>query len=71
MFAKDLSNKIFLPPRHQGTKFNDNKHFSFVSWCLGGYSFRFTRVGNLGIEGILSLLIYFIPENLVLPLSEL
>jgi len=46
MFAKDLSNKIFLPPRHQDTKFNDNKHLFFVSWCLCGYSFRFIRVGN-------------------------
>jgi hypothetical protein len=58
MFAKDSSNKIFLPPRHEGTKFNYNKPLTFVSWCLGGYSFRFIRVGNLGIEGILSLLIY-------------
>jgi len=25
MFAKDLSNKIFSPPRHEGTKFNQSK----------------------------------------------
>jgi hypothetical protein len=47
MFAKDLSNKIFSPPRHQGTKSNFNKHLLFVSWCLCGYSFRFIRVGCL------------------------
>jgi hypothetical protein len=45
MFAKDSSNKKFLPPRHEATKFNYNKPFTFVSWCLGGYSFRFIRVG--------------------------
>ncbi len=44
MFAKDLSNKIFSPPRHQDTKLNYNKQFFFVSWCLGGYFFRFIRV---------------------------
>jgi len=31
MFAKDLSNKIFSPPRLQDTKFNYNKHLLFVS----------------------------------------
>ena len=45
MFAMDLSIKIFSPPRHKDTKFNYNKHFFFVSWCLCGYSFRFFRVG--------------------------
>ena len=43
MLAKDLSNKIFSPPRHQDTKFNSNKHLLFVSWCLCGYSFLFIR----------------------------
>jgi hypothetical protein len=42
MFAKDLSNKIFLPPRHEAIC---NKNFFFVPWCLCGYSFRFIRVG--------------------------
>ena len=45
MFAKDLSNKICSPLRHQDTKFNYNKHLLFVSWCLCGYSFRLVRVG--------------------------
>jgi hypothetical protein len=44
MFAKDLSNKIFSPPRHQDTKLKYNKQFFFVSWCLCGHSFRFIRV---------------------------
>jgi len=44
MFAKDLSNKIFSPPRLQDTKFNNKKNLLFVSWCLSGYSFRFIRV---------------------------
>ena len=34
MFAKDLSNKKFSPPRHQNTKVNINKHFFLVSWWL-------------------------------------
>jgi len=34
MFAKNLSNKIFLPPRRQDTKFNYNKHLFL---CLGAF----------------------------------
>jgi hypothetical protein len=34
MFAKDLSNKIFSPPRHQGTKFNINRNFFLVPLWL-------------------------------------
>jgi len=30
MFAKDLSNRIFSPPRHEGTKFNQSKFFLWV-----------------------------------------
>ena len=45
IFAKDLSNKIFSPPRHQDTKLNYNKQLLFVSLCLCGYSIRFIRVG--------------------------
>ena len=43
MFAKDFSNKIFLPP---DTKFN-RKYLLFVSWCLCGYSFQFIRVSQI------------------------
>jgi len=44
MFAKDLSNKIFSPQRHEDTKLKYNKQFFFVSWCLCGHSFRFIQV---------------------------
>jgi hypothetical protein len=41
--------RIFLTKyfRHQDAKtrsLNNNKHLLFVSWCLCGYSFQFTRV---------------------------
>jgi hypothetical protein len=56
MLAKDFSNKIFSPPRHQDTKLINNKHLLFVSLCLCGYPFRFIRVGNLGTKKIASIL---------------
>jgi hypothetical protein len=34
MFAKNLSNKIFLPPRRQDTKFNYNKHLFLCPGAL-------------------------------------
>jgi hypothetical protein len=53
-FLEDLSSidvkAVFVkvqPLRHEGTKFIYNKYLLFVSWCLGGYSFRFIWVGSL------------------------
>ena len=48
MFAQNLSNKIFSPPRHQDTKLNYIKQLLFVSLCLCGYSIRLCRVGLCG-----------------------
>ena len=46
MFAKDLSNKIFLPPRRQDTKFNYNKHLFL---CLGAFVAILSGLSGLGI----------------------
>jgi len=45
MFAKDLSNKIFLPPRRQDTKFNYNKHLFL---CLGAFVAILSGLSGLG-----------------------
>jgi len=47
MFAKDLSNKIFLPPRRQDTKFNYNKHLFL---CLGAIVAILSGLSGLGYD---------------------
>jgi hypothetical protein len=49
MFAKDLSNKIFLPPRRQDTKFNYNKHLFL---CLGAFVAIPSGLSGLGYSKI-------------------
>jgi hypothetical protein len=49
IFAKDLSNKIFSPPRHQDTKLNHSKQFFFVSLCLCGFVAILSGLSGLGI----------------------
>jgi hypothetical protein len=46
MFAKDLSNKIFLPPRRQDTKFNYNEHLFL---CLGAFVAILSGLSGLGL----------------------
>jgi hypothetical protein len=46
MFAKDLSNKIFLPPRRQDTKFNYNEHLFL---CLGAVVAILSGLSGLGL----------------------
>jgi hypothetical protein len=45
MFVKDISNKIFLPPRRQDTKFNHNKHLFL---CLGAFVAILSGLSGLG-----------------------
>jgi hypothetical protein len=47
MFAKDLSNKIFLPPRRQDTKFNYSKHLFL---CLGAFVAILSGSSGLGFR---------------------
>jgi len=47
MFAKDLSNKIFLPPRPQDTKFNYKKHLFL---CLGAFVATLSGLSGLGFQ---------------------
>jgi hypothetical protein len=47
MFAKDLSNKIFLPPRRQDTKFNYNEHLIL---CLGAFVAILSGLSGLGLD---------------------
>ncbi len=46
MFAKDLSNKIFSPPRHQDTKFNYNNIYFL---CLGAFVAILSGLSVLGV----------------------
>jgi uncharacterized membrane protein YfcA len=47
MFAKDLSNKMFLPPRRQDAKFNYNKHLFL---CLGAFVAILSGLSGLGFS---------------------
>ena len=47
MFAKDLSNKVFSPPRHQGTKFFIIIIFSL---CLGALVAILSGLSGLGLK---------------------
>jgi len=49
MFAKDLSNKIFSPPRHQDTKLKYNKQFFL---CLGALVAILSGLSGLQIINI-------------------
>ena len=57
MFAKALSNKIFLPPRRQDTKFNYNKHLFL---CLGAFVAILSVLSGLAISDFRHFLLSFI-----------